>query len=183
MLGEFISVAELVGVFRDQGYVSEAIEVARMTDGTLTSIDNRRLLAAREAGLASVSAIRRGMRDPMPAGARREHLRASRPIVDRLGELDPVDQVLFPARAAPETMSQAVIFRCASQRPQPGDGPFPLFGSFNQPVIKPNKKHQPVIPGPSSGMRLTGRTEVANRGAPQSGEASLTEEWIGGMDR
>lgn len=136
-LGEVeILLGQLVGVFNRRGFVSEPIEVVAMPDGRLTSIDNRRLLAAQLAGLALIPAILHRADTPMPHGRRRNSLRARDPITDHLGEFGPRGALLFEARTRPNTMSETIIFRCARQVPL-GEARYPLSGSFAQPVIQP----------------------------------------------
>lgn len=56
--------AEIEASMRANGWVGDAIDVVRMRDGGLTSIDNTRLLAAKRAGI-DVQANVHGFDDPI----------------------------------------------------------------------------------------------------------------------
>jgi hypothetical protein len=59
-------VAEIEASMRADGWVSDAIDVVRMPDGGLTSLDNTRVLAANRAGI-DVQANIRGFDDALPS--------------------------------------------------------------------------------------------------------------------
>lgn len=65
LAGEWISVPELVNQFREHRYVSEPVDVVRMPDGGLFSLDNRRLFAAQEAGLPEICGASSQPRGPL----------------------------------------------------------------------------------------------------------------------
>ena len=58
--------AEIEASMRTHGWVGDAIDVVRMPDGGLTSLDNTRLLAAQRAGI-DVQANIRGFCDALPS--------------------------------------------------------------------------------------------------------------------
>ena len=59
-------VAEIEASMRANGWVGDAIDVVRMPDGGLTSLDNTRVLAAKRAGI-DVQATIRGFDDALPS--------------------------------------------------------------------------------------------------------------------
>jgi hypothetical protein len=74
-----IPLPDLTKNMRNNGWRGDPIDVVRMPDGGLTSVDNRRLVAAREAGIR-VEANVRGFDDPLtPQESRRLSSRGSVP--------------------------------------------------------------------------------------------------------
>ena len=57
--------ADIADSMRASGWVGDPIDVVRMQDGGLTSVDNTRVLAANEAGI-NVQAVVHGFDDPLP---------------------------------------------------------------------------------------------------------------------
>lgn len=113
---ERITLKDLVQRFKDHGYVSEPIQVVRMPDGALTSLDNRRLWAAQEAGLDEIEA-RVYPADAPFNGVKRQgrFLKLGQDLIDHRGELGPAGRTLHGVGSEPRTMGQAVVFRCANQ--------------------------------------------------------------------
>ena len=64
--GSVNGAAEIEASMRANGWVGDAIDVVRMPDGGLTSLDNTRLLAANRAGI-DVQASIRGFDDALPS--------------------------------------------------------------------------------------------------------------------
>ncbi|WP_430511448.1 DUF637 domain-containing protein [Pannonibacter phragmitetus] len=70
-ISDGMSLADLVASMRKDGWKGEAIDIVNMPDGAPTSMDNRRLLAARQAGVP-IEAVVRNASDPLsPAEATR----------------------------------------------------------------------------------------------------------------
>ena len=63
--GNFFTYDDLVSNMKRNGWQGEPIDIVRMPDGKLTSMDNTRISAAREAGI-SVKANVRNFNDPLP---------------------------------------------------------------------------------------------------------------------
>lgn len=87
-------VAEIEASMRANGWAGDAIDVVRMRDGGLTSVDNRRVLAAKNAGI-DVQALIHGFDDMIPEG------QAAR-FVSRKG-------------VVPETWGEAILNRIGNQ--------------------------------------------------------------------
>ncbi len=131
--GAQIALPGLVESFRRHGYTSEPIQVVRMPDGGLTSLDNRRLWAAQRAGLEFIPAIVRDPSDPFYSPRQQDHLKLKKELIDKDGELGPPGAVLFPAKQKPQTVCDAVVFRCGRQGRTASGQPLPLFGSLEAP--------------------------------------------------
>lgn len=68
--GTKVSMEQLVASMRSRGYSSAPIDVVRLPNGELTSLDNRRLLAARRAGLEEIPAVIHDGSERLPADER-----------------------------------------------------------------------------------------------------------------
>jgi hypothetical protein len=77
--------AEIEASMRSNGWVGDAIDVVRMPDGGLTSIDNTRLLAAKRAGI-DVRASTHGFADPIPESMAGRFLSRSGAVPSNWGE-------------------------------------------------------------------------------------------------
>lgn len=129
-----ISVLGLAQAFREHGFLSQAIDVVVMPDGKLTSLDNRRLWAARKAELEVIPGRVWQATDPMPPN-RAKNLRPIRDVVDERGDLGIRGERLLQAREHIETMGAAVISRCANLG-LPRRGPdYPLVGSLRPALL------------------------------------------------
>ncbi len=193
--GVIITLSDLVETFRRDGYVSDPIEVVPMSDGELTSLDNRRLWAAQQAGLESIHAI---ILRPtqQPTSHLRRSLKLDRDLVDERGEVGPAGELLFLAKSFPATVEQAVVFRCYLQFERTGVKGYPLLGSLEQPQFLGERKppHLPDNkPDQASGSRASGfehgwRDAVSNlpigqsRGSGRAQVRQIRRE-TGGMER
>lgn len=90
------------------GWRGDALDVVRQQDGTLTSMDNRRLRAARDAGLDRVQVRVHEAGKRLPA--------------------DWVKRFSDPGQPAPTTWEEALRIRTAKQ-----GGGFPELGTFELP--------------------------------------------------
>ena len=154
LAGAELTVPDLVSTFRQRGFVSDPIRVVRMPDGGLTSVDNRRLWAAQEAGLTHIAAVVYAPSDPFVAPRQqRRSLRLAKPLVDRLGEMGPVGAALYPEGSSPSTVLDAVLCRCSRQDTHATGGVFPLMGTHERPRYQ-GEKRPPATPrlphGPSA---------------------------------
>lgn len=138
--GKAISTRALAAHFAEHGYRAEPIEVVQFTDGRLVSIDNRRLWAARTAGLRDLPVVL--CLDAQPCSAlRRENgaLRRSLWEVDgRLMRAGPPGEERFRRRTEPTTVGEFVTFRAANQQHALSNGrAFPPEGSLELPRLMP----------------------------------------------
>jgi len=85
---------EIIASMKVNGWKGDPIDVVRMTDGNLTTIDNTRVAAAREAGI-EVQATIRNYNDPLPAN-----------MVDRL----------TTKKGVPKTWGEALDLRIQKQK-------------------------------------------------------------------
>lgn len=157
--GELLLITDLAERFRQHGYVSEPIQVVRMPDGRLTSLDNRRLWAARSAVLPQIAVILHDPNDPFVAHQKRvKALQPLADIIDTAGELGPPGRLIARQDDQPTTMGEAIVFRCYRQRLKGLDPDFPLCGSITQPITQDVRL--PTVVAPTSdlagGSKLAG---------------------------
>ncbi|MEJ7731873.1 MAG: hypothetical protein WKG00_22015 [Polyangiaceae bacterium] len=108
-------------------YSKPSPDVVRMSDGRLVSVDNRRIVAARQAGLDDIPLELHGAADKIPTDqAGRFTLKKS--------YTDPDTGRVYPKGSVPETWEEAIKFRGRNQ----GSG-FPPGGSPDMPQIKPSQ--------------------------------------------
>ncbi len=165
--GQDITLPDLVESFRQYGYISDPIQVVPMPDGRLTSLDNRRLWAAQQAGLEYISAIVRDPSDPFAAPREQiDHLQLRRGLRDRCGELGPSGAVLFETGSKPTTVFHAVLFRSAKQGRARSGATFPLLGSPEPPRYTGEKRpvRSPNLNKYAGGQHQTGENGVAQPG-------------------
>lgn len=127
LFGIRLSLHELVAIYKHSGYMGDPIAVVPMPDGRLTSLDNRRLWAARKAGLQEIPAIIHEPNEPWGNRAQQDFLRQRTPLIDVAGELGPPGQVLLKADSRPNTHLLAVLRRCGNQIGLDGER-VPLLG-------------------------------------------------------
>jgi hypothetical protein len=130
----------MIDTMRTTGWNGAPIDIVELPDGSLLSIDNRRLLAAREAGLKEIPTVRHHPDEPFPR--RRGDSQAFRLQYDirqlpdgtlvRDGDHG-VSVHLKDKR--PQTWGDAVLFRTANQPNTPDGSPFPLLGRLESPRI------------------------------------------------
>lgn len=87
--------AEIIESMKEHGWKGDPIDVVRMDDGQLTTLDNTRVVAARAAGI-DVKANVHGYNDPLPNQAT-------------------IDRFTTPRGGAPRTWGQAVENRIGKQ--------------------------------------------------------------------
>jgi Flp pilus assembly pilin Flp len=108
-------------------YTKPSPDVVRMADGRLVSLDNRRIVAARQAGLDEIPLELHAGADKIPAD------QASRFALKK-GFTDPDTGKVYPKGTVPDTWEEAIKFRGRNQ-----GGGFPPGGSLDMPEIKPSK--------------------------------------------
>lgn len=89
---------EIIASMKKNGWQGDSIDVVRMDDGELTTLDNTRVVAARAAGI-DVKANVHGYSDPLPDQATRRRFAT-------------------PKGGAPQTWGQAVENRIGKQSPK-----------------------------------------------------------------
>lgn len=130
--GRQIPLPCLATQMRILGYRSEPIDVVTMPDGKLTSLDNRRLWAAQQAGLETIPARVHHWNEPAPKSWGRKRFKASREIRQTDAALRMEGAELIPQGRVARTFYEAVVIRGSRQRPREGER-FPLAGSADQP--------------------------------------------------
>ena len=145
-----LTIGELTETMRTKGWRGEPLQVVRMEDGSLVSLDNRRLTAAQNAGLKQVpvnihSADAKLPKDWADAGFKLK--KAIRRLDD--GTLvvgGNKGTVVYPKGHVAQTYKEAVLVRTANQgkiKSGAGKGEtFPLGGRTEKPRVRPPK------PGP-----------------------------------
>ena len=106
---------DIVTSMRQNGWQGDPVDIVQLPDGNFTSIDNTRILAAREAGI-DVQAVVRNYDDPLPAS-----------MLNRFP--DPKNSERFAT-----TWGEAINFRIQRQKKNFRNN-FPQ-GSYNPPKIK-----------------------------------------------
>ena len=173
--GEELSLPDLASLFAAEGYISEPIHVVQMPDGELTSLDNRRLWAAREAGLDEVTALVMHWTDPMMLpGRRARSLGADTDLIDQDGEFGARGQLISLQGSTPQTALQAIAHRALRQRNRLGVADFPLSGSLELP------RYSGEIRGPTAqSARLRERLDAARRvGSGKDGEVPMLQRQL-----
>lgn len=122
-----LSLDELVAIYKHSNYLGDPIAVVKMPDGKLTSLDNRRLWAARRAGLEAIPATVHDPDEPWGTSGQQRSMSRPFPVIDMKGELGRPGRVVLEANARPTTHLLAVVRRCANQTALHG-GPVPLLG-------------------------------------------------------
>ena len=124
------AIADVAASMRAKGWdrTKPNPDMVQMDDGTVTTLDHRRLVAATQAGLTEVPATVHAADQPLPpAEAARFRL--------RFPFTDPDTGAAYPRGAQPTTWGEAVRFRSAWQRDL-GYPSFPLKGSPDLPVME-----------------------------------------------
>lgn len=183
-----VSLAELVAIFQNLGFVSEPIAVVRMPDGMVTSLDNRRLWAARQAGLEKIHAIIHRPHEPWGSPRQQQSLTRMSPLIDEQGDFGPAARILLPPSQLPGTHLLAVLRRCANQEEWKGD-PNRKWGSLDMPrdiLIRVPKRtlvnDQKVqrwasVDGPTSGSPRIGDGRPTGHGhEPRDGGGESVEK-------
>ena len=129
--GEGTPIGDVIGNMRRNGWNPNAprVEMVEFPDGGLVTLDHRRFVAARIAGIEEVPARIHPFAEPIPADA------AGR-FQLRVGFTDPVTGTTYQTGQLPQTWGEAAMFRSANQRSF-GFPDFPVQGSVNDPRIRP----------------------------------------------
>jgi hypothetical protein len=137
-----MTIEQLAESMRTEGWKGDALQVVELPDGTLVSLDNRRLWAAHQAGLTDVPVTYHSPAEKMPPGWATEGF-VLRNEIYRLpdGTLavgkKSGGQLAFAAGAVPATYGEAALFRTANQGNLPsGGGRFPLGGRYELPRVR-----------------------------------------------
>lgn len=136
-----LTVEELTESMRSGGWKGDPIEIVEMPDGTKVSLDNRRLLAAQNAGLKEIPVLYHSPAEPIPATVAAERFTLKNTIRQLPDGTLVVGgnkgTVLFAKGAVPKNYGEAALFRTANQgNLKSGAGKFPLYGRYEQPLIR-----------------------------------------------
>lgn len=182
--GRRISLRQLVDSFETAGYVAEPISVVRMPDGGLTSLDNRRLWAARTAGLDSMSALIHDPGEPFISQRQAAFLRRDTPVIDHAGEMGMVGAVVYHAFHTPDTHLAAIILRCSRQVTPAGTRDFPLMGSYDLPrctgqeLTKPAQTSHVTAPKAKSVDPAAEQRYLGQRSQNQPGSVNSSKQHL-----
>ncbi len=138
-----ITLPELVESMRTEGWRGKPIDVVELPDKSLLSIDNRRLLAAREAGI-DVPVIRHHPDEPFPEERGKSRFFRPNNNIRQLSDGSLVrggmeGEILYKKKARPLTWGEAALFRTARQPNNPDGSRFPLLGRLEPPRILAGK--------------------------------------------
>ncbi len=135
-----MSFSDLVESMRTGGWNGDPIDIVELPDGSLLSIDNRRVLAAREAGLTEIPTIRHHPDEPFPQERGPQFFRLNKSIRQlsdgTLVRGGTEGEILYRRKNDPMTWGEAALFRTARQPNNPDGSPFPLLGRLEPPRIQ-----------------------------------------------
>jgi len=146
-VGEFtgdkkMTIDELSASMRAAGWNGQPIHVIELPDGSILSLDNRRLWAAHKAELASIPVIYHAPSEPFPAEWAQEGFTLGKNIY-RLPDnsfatgSNPGAELAYAKGAVPTTYGEAALFRTADQGTiSGGGGKFPLWGRYELPKVR-----------------------------------------------
>lgn len=188
--GVKIALVRLVALMRSRNhYPCLPIDVVRLPDGKLTSLDNRRLLAARRAGLKGIPAILHDGSEPLPPGEGLR-FRMKKRIVDRHGDLGPAGTELIALKASAETYFEAVVVRCAAQGKTRTGQRFTLSGVDEEPRVSNDAAQRPVTvngtPSPESAVQngqTPGRIVLSKNPLGPTQRPVRRPKGLGGVER
>jgi hypothetical protein len=143
-------VSELSDSMNASGWNGDPLHLIELPDGTFVSLDNRRLVAAQNAGLKEVPVGIQKTTDPLPAdwiSSRRFELTENiYQLSDGTFVSGGKDGTLVYAKGkVATTFGEAAMFRAVKQRNLLREDPlypgrFPINGRYEQPVIKDPKR-------------------------------------------
>ncbi len=138
-----ITIPKLVESMRTEGWKGNPIDVVELPDKSLLSIDNRRLLAAREAGI-DVPVIRHHPDEPFPEKRGKSIFFRPNHSIRQLPDGSLVrggteGEILYKKKDNPLTWGEAALFRAARQPKNPDGSQFPLTGRLEPPRILAGK--------------------------------------------
>ena len=146
-----LTIDQLAENMRTGGWKGDPIDVVEFPDERgLVSIDNRRLLAARQAGLDKIPMRYHAPQEPfqVPQARIDEGFvldKAIRRVGDDLVVGGTKGEIVYAKGAVPKNWEEAVLFRTANQGnlTKEGGGRFPLWGRTQEPLVR-----QPKTPVP-----------------------------------
>ena len=141
-----LTVEELADSMKKEGWKGDPIEIVEMPDGSKVSLDNRRLLAAQDAGMKEIPVLYHSPAEPIPPAVAAERFMLKNTIRQLPDGTLVVGGnkggVVYAKGAVPKNYGEAALFRTANQgNLKGGAGKFPLYGRYEQPSIR-----QPQIP-------------------------------------
>jgi hypothetical protein len=134
--------SDLAASMRSDGWHGGPIDVVDLPDGNVLSLDNRRLLAAREAGLDEIPTVRHHPDEPFPPRRGRSPSFTLSDDVYRLPDGSLVRGAeqggtpVYRADRQPSTWGEAALFRAARQPDAVDGSPFPLSGRIEPPRVR-----------------------------------------------
>lgn len=172
--GSIVTVRQLAETFRVDGYVSEPIHVVRMSDGKATSLDNRRLWAALQAGLTEIPCVIHEPDERFAATATQVRSLALQksPLVDREGTFGQRGSILYPSGYEPKTYLDAVVLRCGRQRKTRSGLPFSLTGTLEPPRYTTEEAAVSTDSSISSHKAITDKGSTVDRLSKRPGRRS-----------
>lgn len=146
-VGEFtgdkkMTIDQLAESMRTGGWKGDPIHVIEMPDGSIVSLDNRRLWAARKAGLTDIPMWLHNPKEPFPAQWAEEGFELQKTIYRaKDGTLTTTKakdtDVAYAKGDTPTTFGEAALFRTANQgNIAGGGGKFPLWGHLELPRVR-----------------------------------------------
>ena len=147
-----MTLEELTESMRTGGWKGDPINVVELPDGSVMSLDNRRLLAAQNAGLKKIPVLYHAPNEPLPAKWAEDGFKLEKAIYQMAdgelvvgGEAKKIaakgGKLLYPKNYVAKTYGQAALIRTADQGNLPKEAgkaaqKFPLYGSFDQPKVR-----------------------------------------------
>lgn len=165
-----LTIDQLAESMKTQGWKGDPLHIIEMPDGSMVSLDNRRLLAARKAGLKDVPVLYHAPNEPMPPQWAADGFKLKKKIY----QLPDGSLVVGGGKGTlkyregdiPKTYGEAALFRTANQGNIPEGGKFPLYGRYDDPKIR-NKPTEPGEPdGPPGGDNGPGPGPGPGGGSP-----------------
>ncbi len=173
--GDGIPLKDVEQSMKTDGWKGGPIDAVESADGSLTSVDNRRLLSAQNAGLKEIPVRVHDANEPISGeDAGRFTLKSNiRQLED--GQLvvgGTRGQILYPKGSIPQTWGEATLFRTADQGNVRGAGRFPLGGTYDKPAVRPDRGAQST---PAVGEQ-TPNTPPVNQEPPATTRIPSVEE-------
>ena len=146
-----------------QGWKGGPIDVVTAPDGSLVSLDNRRLAAAQMAGLKEIPVAYHGAAEPFPPARAQAAEFKLKYNIRRLEDGTLVvggteGEIVFPKNYRPANFGEAAMIRTANQGNLPAGGRFPLWGRLEKPATRPTSPGGPSAPTPTQLGKQIGAT-------------------------
>lgn len=148
-----LTIEQMTENMKKGGWNGDPIHVVELADGSKVSLDNRRLLAAQNAGLKEIPVLYHSPAEKVdPKWAERGF-----ELEVNIRKLDDGSLVVggtqggivYEKEAIPSTYGEAALFRTANQGNLKGARTrFPLYGSYDQPVVRRPKAGSGPPPQP-----------------------------------